>query len=31
LLLGQYTDEVLAGVLGLDAAEIARLRKAGVA
>lgn len=30
-LLGQHTDEVLSGVLGLPAAEIARLRDSGVA
>jgi len=28
--LGQHTDEVLAGVLGLSAAEIGRLHDAGV-
>ncbi len=29
-LLGQHTDEVLTGILGLDADQIARLRKSGI-
>jgi formyl-CoA transferase len=29
--IGQHTDEVLGGILGLSAAELAELRAAGVA